>query len=693
MRSVLVCSVRYVWRRLRVKRMVVPIALVLMASCAEAPDPVGPLPTSEQVEWHRLETYAFIHFGISTFNDVEWGYGNEAPTSFDPPQIDCEQWVRTLKACGMKAVILTAKHCDGFSLWPTKTNDYNISNTAYKNGKGDLVGELSAACRKHGLKFGLYLSPWDRHDAEYGRSVYVERYHAQIKELIDNYSPVFEFWFDGVNGGDGWYGGAKETRSIDAKHYYDYDKAKEIILRRNPKAMIFGGTAPTIRWVGNEKGWADATQWSTASLSDFDEVDFLSKGNPKGDAWIPAEADVSIRPGWFFHPREDHQVKSVAQLLDIYYNTVGHNTTLLLNFPVDTEGRIPAVDSMRAVEWHHRIVDDFDDNILKNSVVTADNERGRRFSAAKAIDARWDTYWATEDGVCRGDLVFSFQRLTRLNRVVLQEYIPLGQRVMRFSIDYFVNGKWLPVEADDEMTTVGYKRIVRFKAVEADRLRIRFKQAKGPLCISNVEACYAEPVLDVPDIRRDFENVVTITGTGDNGLYYTTDGSEPDQASMRYHAPFKQEEAITLKAVSVDLSTGRKGPVVTKVFGLPTTEFHFVLPAGDAVRKLSDGNSFSCVYLTENNNIITIKLNNKFNICGFRYLPDQSRDARHPVTHYSVSVDGRNVATGAFPNIVNNPVEQEIRFTPVSGSVFSFEAVGFARDAKGSVAEFSLITE
>ena len=670
------------------------VTCLVMASCVKAPEPVGPLPTADQVAWHQLETYAFIHIGINTFSDMEWGYGDVPLDTFNPLHLDCEQWVQILKECGMKAVILTAKHHDGFCLWPTETTDYSIKNSPYKEGKGDLVKELSEACRKHGLKFGLYLSPWDRHDAEYGQAGYVETYHAQIEELIEKYSPIFEFWFDGANGGNGWYGGANETRAIDAKQYYNYEKARDIIVRHNPQAMIFGGTVPTIRWVGNERGWADATQWSTANFSDFEETDFLTNGNPQGEAWIPAEADVSIRPGWFYHPREDHQVKSVTQLLDIYYNTVGHNTTLLLNFPVNKEGKIGAFDSLRAMEWYQRVMEDFDDNLLKNSVVNADNERGRCFAAEKVKDGKWDSYWATEDGVKKGELVFSFPQLTRLNRVVLQEYIPLGQRVQRFSIDYFINGKWLPVDTEEALTTVGYKRIVRFGTVQAERLRIRFKQAKGPLCICNVEAYCADPVLSEPILSRDFNNVVTIMNAERNAqVFYTLDGSEPNVQAIRYHAPFLLQEKSTVKAVAVDPVSGQSGPVATRGFDVPTTEYRIVQPSDHRSHKLCDGNPYSFLYLNENERTIAFQFNRKFNICGFRYLPDQSRDALHPITHYKVSVDGRVVALGEFSNIVNNPIEQEVRFEPVMGSLLTFEAVGFAHDAQGSIAEFSVITE
>lgn len=464
------------------------MTLLLATSCAHRPQRSYPVPTKQQLEWQQLETYAFIHFGLNTFNDMEWGYGDTPAETFNPTDLDCEQWVLTLKNCGMKGVILTAKHHDGFCLWPTETTDYSIKNSPYKNGQGDVVGELCEACRKHGLKFGLYLSPWDRHQAEYGRPGYVELYHRQIQELTDRYGPLFEFWFDGANGGNGWYGGAKETRSIVAEQYYNYEKARDIVWKNNPDAMIFGGTVPTIRWIGNEEGRAGTTLWSSyhTDYATLNDTKALAQGFVDGDAWLPAEVDVSIRPGWFYH--ESESPKSLEQLLDIYYQSVGRNANLLLNFPVDQTGRISKEDSLRAMEWHQAIESAFATDLLKGSKVTASNTRSSRFSAKHVLDDEYTHYWATEDGINKAELVFELPESTSLNTVELQEYIPLGQNVKAFSISYYKNGKWLPVKTEEPMSTIGYKRIVRFHTIQAERIRIRFLIEKGTLCISRVGA-------------------------------------------------------------------------------------------------------------------------------------------------------------------------------------------------------------
>lgn len=464
------------------------------------PEPILPVPEPKQVEWQQMETYAFIHFGLNTFNDREWGYGDTDPKTFNPTNLDCEQWAQTLVKAGMKGVILTAKHHDGFCLWPFEGTDYSVKNSPWKNGQGNVVKELSEACKKYGLKFAVYLSPWDRHQANYGTPEYLPYFYAQLHDLLTNYGPVFEVWFDGANGGDGWYGGAKDIRTIDRKNYYNYPRIYEMLDSIQPQAIIFSDGGPGCRWVGNEKGFAGATNWSFLRKGEvhpgYDKSYELQYGHPDGNQWVPAECDVSIRPGWFYHPEEDDRVKSPDQLVDLYYRSVGHNATLLLNFPVDRRGLIHPVDSANAVRFHEMIQQQLKTNLVAGMTPKVSNERGGDFVASALTDDNFDTYWATEDGVTTADIEFSFDTPTRMNRMMLQEYIPLGQRVKAFVVEYLDKDTWLPVKLNEETTTIGYKRLLRFETVETKGIRIRITDARGPLCLSNVGVYDAGNVSD-----------------------------------------------------------------------------------------------------------------------------------------------------------------------------------------------------
>lgn len=669
------------------------LILAILSSCNDVinnqPEAVLPIPSQEQIDWHKLETYAFIHFGLNTYNDLEWGYGNTPASTFNPVNLDCEQWVATLKQCGMKGVILTAKHHDGFCLWQTETTDYSIANSPYKNGKGDMVKELSDACKKYGLKFGLYLSPWDRNNSEYGREDYVETYHKQIDELTSNYGDLFEFWFDGANGGNGYYGGADETRSIDARKYYDYERARDTILKRHPNAMIFGGTCQTIRWVGNEQGWAGDTDWCMINPESSDNTKHLNHGSENGTHWIPAEVDVSIRPGWFYHKREDHQVKSVAQLTDIYYRSVGHNANLLLNLPINLDGKIPALDSLRATEWYDVIVNDFKDNILKNTEVRVDNERGREFKAENVIDDDWDTYWATDDGYNFGTISFSFDKPVKMNRVVLQEYIPLGQRVKDFYMEGELNGKWFKINPFDTLSTIGYKRIVRFNTVELDKLIIYFEESRGPLCINNIEAYCAPILLTEPKISRNYDNIVTIESSDNEAdIYYTTDGSNPNENSSHYDNAFVFNNKGVIKAITYDHNTKKKSDVTVKELDLPKEYYQT-----SSSNKIFDGNTNSMVYLDIDEPIV-ITFKEEQIISGFRYTPNQMRDASRHIVDYEFYVDDVLIKKSSFGNIKNNPIEQVVKFKNIKGKEVKFVPKSNTDKAKNcGIAEFSVITD
>jgi alpha-L-fucosidase len=430
-----------------------------------------------------METYAFIHFGPNTFTDMEWGYGDAPLEKFNPTQLNCEQWAQTFVNAGMKGVIITAKHHDGFCLWPTKYTDYCVRNTPWLEGKGDVVGQLAEACRKYGLKFGVYLSPWDRHQAFYGTSLYPQYYRLQMEELLTQYGPFFEIWLDGANGGDGWYGGACEKRQIDRRTYYNFEGIFELVHKHQPQTIIFSDGGPGCRWVGNESGAVGTTNWSFLRIAEvypgYDKAGELFTGHADGDTWVGAECDVSIRPGWFYHASEDEKVKTVDQLVEIYYKSVGHNGTMLLNFPVDNRGLIHSTDSLNAVLFHQRIQRELTDNLLLNK-------------KQPATDGDFETYCVLERG---SSIELRLPRAASLNRIQLQEYIPLGQRVKAFQVELYDGKQWNPLETEEETTTIGYKRILRFPTVRAKRLRLTILDSRAPVCLSEVAAFCAPAAL------------------------------------------------------------------------------------------------------------------------------------------------------------------------------------------------------
>jgi alpha-L-fucosidase len=656
------------------------------------PGPILPVPTPEQIQWQKMETYAFIHFGLNTFNNLEWGFGDTPASTFNPTDLDCNQWVSILKAGGMKGVILTAKHHDGFCLWPTKTTEYSVKNSPWRNGKGDMVKELSDACKRQGLKFGIYLSPWDRHSALYGKEEYVKIYHEQIKELISNYGPLFEYWFDGANGGDGWYGGANETRSIDPKTYYQFNKAVEMIKAKHPTVIIFGGTNPESRWIGNESGIAGETNWSPLTfgvgLSSF------RNGMKDGKQWLPSEGDVSIRPGWFYHPSEDKQVRSVGNLINLYYQTVGRNSNFLLNFPVALNGKIYPVDSTRILEWHKAMKNELKVNVLKGAKVTASNTRGKLYSAANVTDGNWDSYWATSDGVNQGVLTINLNKPTAINRLMLQEYITLGQRVASFNVEIKSNGKWSGIVTKDTISTVGYKRILRFSTVKASSLRINFTDAKGPLCINNIEAYLAPLLMEEPKITRNEKDIVKIEASnGGTELYYTTDGTDPTSRSAKlYSQPFVFMQKGVVKAISYDRQQNKKSPVGTHIFDIPSSSYKVIGFDDKGTTKMFDGNGYYGYYLPEGKDELVIALKNIETIRGFIYTPNRGGNHGY-IDHYEFYVDDKMVASGQFSNIKSNPIEQLITFAPIKGQKVCLKATHILDGAKQiSIGQFSLLT-
>ena len=452
---------------------------------AETPPPatIAPLPSPRQLAWHKLDFYAFVHFNINTFTDLEWGHGTENAQAFNPTALDCRQWCRIFKKAGMKAVIITAKHHDGFCLWPSKYTDHDVESSPWKNGRGDVIRELADACAEYGLKLGIYISPWDRNHPLYGRddAAYNDYFANQLRELLTNYGPIFEVWWDGANG---------DRNNPEKYQEYDWPRFIRIVRELQPNAVIFSGNGD-IRWIGNERGHAGATQWCMFRFDKLavdhtgDYHRFLETGMENGDRWYPGEVDVSIRPGWYYHSEEDDKVKSVQKLMDIYYESVGRNTNLLLNIPVDRRGLVHENDAAALLAMGRMIQKTFAEDLARGKPATADNTRGH--DAAYATDHVTDgnpaTYWATDDDVLAASVTIDFGGPVRFNRVRIEEPIALGQRVKSFTLEGRVAGQWRTIA---QGTTLGDQRILRTPAIQADRLRLNITDARACPAIQRI---------------------------------------------------------------------------------------------------------------------------------------------------------------------------------------------------------------
>ena len=435
------------------------------------------VPTAQQLEWQQMEFTAFLHFGMNTFTGNEWGHGTDSPELFNPSELDCEQWVKALKDGGFKMALITAKHHDGFCLWPTATTEYSVKNSPWKDGKGDVVRELRDACDKYGMKFGVYLSPWDRNAPSYGDSpAYNKFFIEQLTELLSNYGEVHEVWFDGACG-EGPNGKKQE---------YDWTAILAKIRELQPKAVtaIMGDD---VRWVGNEGGMGRDTEWSATVLApgsythketsrvtmginnmtkDLGSRELVAKAQEA--FWYPSEVDVSIRPGWFYHADQDSQVRSLANLVNIYYRSVGCNSVLLLNIPPDKRGLIHEIDVQRIKELSDYIGKTFATNYVENGAQLWKAEAGQ----------------SKEYNVKPGALVNTF---------LIQEDITQGQRVEDFLVEVYSNGAW---QYAAEGTTVGYKRMLRFSDCQPEKIRVTICGTRAIANISNVGLYYAEPLQD-----------------------------------------------------------------------------------------------------------------------------------------------------------------------------------------------------
>ncbi|MBS1706580.1 MAG: alpha-L-fucosidase [Armatimonadetes bacterium] len=444
---------------------------------AGLPQPIPPLPTEAQLRYQDMEIVGFLHFGPNTFSGLEWGKGSEDPKIFQPAQLNCKQWADTFKATGVRGAIITAKHHDGFCLWPTKFSDHTVAQTTWRDGKGDVLADFSQAFKAANLPVGFYLSPWDRNHPTYGTPHYNDVFVNMIDEVLSKYGPAFEFWFDGANGE-----GPNGKRQV-----YDWPRFNTMVFSHNKDTIIFSDGGPGCRWVGNESGIASETNWNMLDRDRFepgtDHSTELGEGHESGTHWVPAECDVSIRPGWFWRESENSQVKSVAQLMDIYLKSVGRGSNLLLNIPPDSQGLLNESDVKRLQEFAQARAAFFANPIWPDSV-KASSEFSSQTAVTNIFNARPGNCWAPLESDTEPWIEFTFGPARTPATVVLQEDLHFGQRVKVFRLEEFQDSRWTPLfqntqDHPKQATTIGHKRIIQIQPKSGQKLRIVFEKFRA----------------------------------------------------------------------------------------------------------------------------------------------------------------------------------------------------------------------
>jgi alpha-L-fucosidase len=667
------------------------------------------IPSPRQYEWQKMEMTGFVHFGINTFDEVEWGQHSTDITQFNPVEFNPKQWVKTFKDAGFKLIILTTKHHDGFCLWPTKYTDYNISKTPFQNGKGDIVRDLSNACREAGIKFGVYLSPWDMHEQTYGTPEYNTHFMNQLTELLTNYGDIAEVWFDGACG-EGPNG---------KKQIYDWNSYYKLIRKLQPNAVI-AVSGPDIRWVGTESGYGRKTEWSVVPGTNMDQNSiaansqqqqldgaFIPKDlvdedlgsiekikSAKSLIWYPAEIDVSIRPGWFYHAGEDELVKSPQKLVDIYYNSVGLNGVLLLNIPPDKRGLIHNNDIKSLQGMRYLLDETFKENFVSNAQVKATNESAGN-ETKNIIDDNQDTYWTTSGSNSTASIEIQMKRGHTFNCAMLQENILKGQRIEKFRLDYWDGQLWRTFA---KATTVGYKRLLRFPEVNTDRIKIIIEQSRTNPTLSSFGLYLAPPEINFVSDGNAFTDNMQVKISCDSKrtkTYYTLDGSIPDEKSLLYTDVISLSQTTTITAVAISSSGKKSLPIkatFNKVkFSINYNSLYDEKYTGGGKYGLIDGvkgsdnfNDGSWQGFNGSNLDATVDLNEikTINKISARFLRDINSFIFLPeAVEFSISENGKDFSE---PVIIKNDVEQnnkkelikEFEFSPknVSGRFIKVKA-------------------
>jgi len=659
--------------------------LSVTAQKVSSPSPYGVLPSEPHLRWQELEQYVLVHFTPTTFQNKEWGYGDANPQIFNPLKFDANQIVNAAKSGGFKGVILVAKHHDGFCLWPTKTTPYNISKSPFRNGKGDMVKEFEVATRNAGMQFGLYCSPWDRNNEAYGKPAYVDKYRTQLRELYSNYGKLFITWFDGANGGDGYYGGKNEKRNIDRSTYYGWDSTWGISRKMQPGAVIFADNGD-VRWVGNEKGFANETSWATfnpepvAGKTKAAPGETNTKKSPEGTRngqfWKPAECDVPLRKGWFYHTNEDDQVKSVSKLFDIYCKTVGRGGCLDLGLAPDTTGLLHQNDVKALKDFGDFLKQLFANNLAKSAVITASEVRGgdyQSFGTKNLTDEDRYSYWATSDEVKKAFITLEWKKEQTFNVIRLRENIKLGQRIEKIEIDAFTDGNWKKV---GEATSIGGNRLVRLQNyISTSKLRIRIEESPVCIALSDVGVFKEPEQLAVPKIKRDKDGMVSIsTEVPVNKIHYTIDGTEPTVQSPVYGSAFSFLASGDVKAKSFGTNM-KSGETAIQSFNVCKKDWKVISATFENQEKEKSSNAIDedteTVWSTSGHasattlpQSIIIDMGKEMTIVSLSYLPRQNGTGGIVKNYqWQTSMDNTTwttVAEGEFSNLKSNPVEQNI---------------------------------
>lgn len=576
-----------------------------------APAPYGALPSPRQLAWHEMEMYCLIHYTPTTFQDKEWGFGDADPKIFNPTHFDANQIAKAAASAGFRGLISVAKHHDGFCLWPTKTNNYNIAQSLWKEGKGDMVKEFMMASHAQGMAFGVYLSAWDRNDTRYGTAAYADAYRTQLTELMTGYGELFTSWHDGANGGDGYYGGKNEKRTIDRTTYYAWEeKTWPIVRRYQPKAMIFSDIGPDMRWVGNEHGFAAETSWATITPRTKDgskpvpgqlDDSNLTTGDRDGKFWIPAECDVPQRPGWFYHKNQDGKVKTPKQLFEIYLKSVGRGANMNLGLAPMPEGVLHDNDVQSLAAFGRKLERTFAKNLAEGAGATVSSVRGssREFAVDNLFDDDRYTYYAPGEGVLNPVIEISLPERVTFDIIRLRENIKLGQRLDSVVVSILNGSTWQRLAS---ATSIGANRLIKLdQPIETSKLKIQL---------------FAPVVPTLSDV----------------GLF------------KEYEESFSFEQAAT------DLNK-----LGNSAYTLLSRTF----------QKAFDGDTDSFASLSTVKSEVILQLNEPIRALG--YVPRQDGEKEGMVTKYTIyqSQEGKKwqlIKEGEFSNIKSNPTEQIITF-------------------------------